>query len=169
MRVMASMDGEATGGNGGGRVDGGGGGDGARDDTCWLATASGGDERPVVSVRGDGARCASSEAGWENSDCASGEASWRNADDIGETGGGGGETGGGGGEASPSAASDLGEARCDGGRAGPTGMVEFGEGGGGSDGGEARGGVDGWEPVLPAVFPVMLHDIGATIQTQKDI
>ena len=125
MRMTASMDGEATGGNGGSTVDGWGGRDGNRDDAWWLATASGGDERPVVSGRGDGVGCASSNT------------SWRTADDVGDTGGGGVEAG-------PSAGGDLGEAGCDGGRAGPTGAVGVGEGGGSSDGGEAGGRVDRW-------------------------
>lgn len=137
MRMTASMDGEATGGNGGSTVDGWGGRDGNRDDAWWLATASGGNERLVVSGREDGARCAGSEAGWRNASSAGGEASWRTANDVGDTGGGGAEAG-------PSAGGDLGEARCDGGRAGPTGAVRVGEGGGSSDGGEAGGRVDRW-------------------------
>ena len=80
-------------------------------------------------------------------------ARWGNAGVIGETRGGSGEAG-------PSAAGDLGEARCEGGRAGPAGAVGVGDDHWSGDGGEVSGGVDGGEPVLPGVFPVMLHDPG---------
>ena len=119
-----SIEEEATGGKGGGRVSGGGSGDWARVDAYWLATASGVAGRAVVAGR-DGARSAGEEARWGN------------AGDIGISGSGRGQ-------ACPSDGGGFGMAGCERARAGPTGVLGFGEGGWGSDDGDASDGVEGW-------------------------